>query len=343
MTMFVRSVALLALLWLACVPALSHASAIDITAPDFDDRPLADTIDIPDWFLLSFLDIKEDLGEINKAGKKGLIVYFGQKRCPYCKAFLDNNFSKRDVVDYTRKHFEVIAIDVRGTRLVTELDGTVIPENEFSVKQEANFTPSLLFYDLAGNEILKLVGYQSPYRFRAALEFVADAHYRKENFREYLARGAGAPSEGQAALNDAPFLAKPPFVLDRSRFPGQRPLLVLFEQKSCHSCDVLHAGPFSRRETRSQLRALDVVQLDMWSDTPVVTPTGKKTTARAWADRMRLNYAPTLVFYSERGKEIIRVDSVIHFYRLRGVLDYVLTRGYEHFPGFQEWRRRLNR
>jgi len=341
MVYFSRQLLLFSSLLLLCLPVI--AVGIDITAADFDDRPLAEPVETPDWFLLSFLDIKEDLAEIRKAGKKGLIVYFGQKRCPYCKAFLENNFNKRDVVSYTRKNYEVIAIDVRGTRLVTQVDGTVIPENEFAVRKSANFTPSLLFYDLAGNQILKLVGYQSPYRFRAALEFVADAHYQKESFRTYLARGAGAPNVGKASLNKAPFLALPPYVLDRSRYPAQRPLLVLFEQKSCHSCDVLHAGPFSRRETRNQLRAFEVVQLDMWSDTLVITPTGKRTTAVAWAESLQLNYAPTLIFYSERGKEIIRIDSVIYFYRLRGVLDYILTRGYEHFRGFQEWRRRLNR
>ncbi|HED17872.1 MAG TPA: thioredoxin [Gammaproteobacteria bacterium] len=341
MVYFSRQLFLFFSLLIVWLPAV--AIGIDITAPDFDDRPLAEPVETPDWFFLSFLDIKEDLGEIKKAGKKGLIVYFGQKRCPYCKAFLENNFNKRDVVYYTRKNFEIIAIDVRGTRLVTQIDGTVIPENEFAEHLSANFTPSLLFYDLAGNIILKLVGYQSPYRFRAALEFVADAHYQKESFRKYLARGAGAPNEGKATLNTAPFLSPPPYALDRSRYPAQRPLLVLFEQKNCHSCDVLHAGPFSRRETRNQLRAFDVVQLDMWSEAPVITPTGKRTTAREWAERLQLNYAPTLIFYSERGKEIIRVDSVIYFYRLRGVLDYILTRGYEHFRGFQEWRRRLNR
>ena len=133
MIYFSRQLFLFSTLLLACISAA--ATGIDITAPDFDDRPLAEAVETPDWFLLSFLDIKEDLGEIRKAGKKGLVVYFGQKRCPYCKAFLENNFHKRDVVKYTRKYFEIIAIDVRGTRLVTLLDGTVIPENEFAVRQ----------------------------------------------------------------------------------------------------------------------------------------------------------------------------------------------------------------
>lgn len=338
-----RQLILFLSLLLTCLPVTCVSASVDILSPGFDDRPLEEPVEMPDWFLLSFLDLLDDLNEVKKSGKKGLIIYFGQKRCPYCKAFLENNFNKRDVVNYTRKHFEVIAIDIRGSRLVTQVDGTVLRENEFALRQNANFTPSLIIYDLAGNQVLKLVGYQSPYRFRAALEFVADQHYQKESFREYLALGAGAPNEGKATLNKEPFQAVPPYIMDRSRFPAQRPLLVLFEQQSCHSCDVLHAGPFSRPETRNLLSTFDVVQLDMWSDTPVITPTGKRTTAKDWAERLQLNYAPTLIFYSERGKEVIRIDSVIHFYRLRGVLEYIVTRGYEHFPGFQEWRKRLNR
>ena len=35
---------------------------------------------------------------------------------------------------------------------------------------------------------------------------------------------------------------------------------------------------------------------------------------------------------------IIRVDSVVQFYRLRNILDYILTGGYRDYPNFQSWR-----
>ena len=36
--------------------------------------------------------------------------------------------------------------------------------------------------------------------------------------------------------------------------------------------------------------------------------------------------------------EILRVDSVVQFYRLRNVLDYVASGAYKEFPTFQRWR-----
>lgn len=51
-----------------------------------------------------------------------------------------------------------------------------------------------------------------------------------------------------------------------------------------------------------------------------------------------MHWAPTLIFFDEAGEEIIRIDSVVHLNRLRNVMDYVLTRGYEDYPTFERWR-----
>jgi len=304
----------------------------------FDDQRLSEDIVLPDWFKLSFLDLRDDLDEAIAAGKRGLIVYFGQKDCPYCKAHLENNWGNKDIVAYTRKYFDVVAIDVRGQRLVTDMDGIVSTEKALAIREKTNFTPSIVFYNKDAREVLRLSGYHPPYQFSAALEYVADAHYRRESFRHYLARAELATGYGQDELNDQEFFAKPPYNLDRSRFRAEQPLVVFFEQRHCHACDVLHGGVFQRPAIRKLLRRFEAVQLDMWADTPVVTPAGRKTTARQWADNLGLYYAPTLIFYDERGREIIRVDSVVQFNRLRGVLDYVLSGDFRHQPNFQLWR-----
>jgi hypothetical protein len=43
----------------------------------------------------------------------------------------------------------------------------------------------------------------------------------------------------------------------------------------------------------------------MWSDTPVVTPSGERTTAREWAAELGLFYAPSILFFDERGSELL--------------------------------------
>jgi len=218
------------------------------------------------------------------------------------------------------------------------MSGEVLTEKQFAERERTQFTPSIIFYDLDGDEIFRLRGYYPPYKFRAALEYVADGHYERESFREYLARAEEGLSFEPQDLIEEDFFEHPPFILDRSRFKAQRPLVVLFEQGNCHACEVLHTEQLQDPTILERLQQFDVVQLDMWGDTPVMTPGGQPETARDWAQELGLFYAPTLVFFDESGHEIMRVDSVVRFYRLKGVLDFLLTKAYLRQPYFQRWR-----
>jgi len=323
-------------------PVWLHAEPID-TLDTFDDIPLEDNLVLPEWFKVSFLELEEDLNEAIAAGKKGIIIYFGQKRCPYCKAQLENNWGQKDILSYTQANFDVIAIDIRSQKQVTDFDGNVFNEKEFSIKHKTNFTPSLLFFVKGNKPVLKLRGYRPPYQFRAALEYVADEHYEKEPFSQYLARAESAFSFGKDELNSHDLKMPPPYALDRSRFSGTRPLVVMFERRNCHACDVLHAGPLNDPRINRLLQGMDLVQLDIQADTPVITPSGEKTTSRAWASKLNLDYAPTLIFFDTKGKEIIRIESVVWFYRLRNVLTYIDSGDYKTFPTFQTWRQQKKR
>jgi len=325
---------LVLLLWVVLMP-LSAAEEDHLL---FDDQPLEEPLSYPDWFKLSFLDLSEDLREVRETGKDGLIVYFGQKYCAYCRQFLEKDLMKEDIRAYLQDHFDIIGIDIHGQNTVTDLEGAVLDEHQFALRERTNFTPSIVFYDQDGEEALRLRGYYPPYRFRAALEFVADGHYRHEEFRDYLARADVPLVFEPGDLSEESFFIPGPYMLDRSRIPGERPLLVIFEQGNCHACDVLHTGPLQEPGIRRRIGQLEVVQLSYWEDTPVVTPSGERTTARKWAEEMRLFYTPTLLFFDPGGAEIIRVDSVVQFYRLQNVLDFILEGGYRDYATFQRWR-----
>jgi thioredoxin-related protein len=304
----------------------------------FDDQPLMEPLEFPDWFKLSFLDLGEDIREAREAGKSGLIVYYGQKYCAYCKAFLEKDLALEDIKAYALKHFDFVGIDIHGQRMVTDLAGNELDESQHAVHEKTNFTPSVVFYDRDGKEALRLRGYYPPYRFRAALEYVADGHYRNEPFREYLARADVPLVFEPGDLINEDFFTPGPYMLDRSRIPGERLLVVFFEQGNCHACDVLHTGPLNDPEIRKRIQQLEIVQLSIWADTPVITPAGMRTTSRAWAARLGIFYTPTMIVFDLDGREIIRVDSVVQFYRLRNILDYVLGGEYRKYPTFQRWR-----
>jgi len=332
------SLTLIAVYLLAFVTPV-HAVGETFDVSQIDDTPKIRNVQYPDWFKNSFLNLQEDLDEALQADKIGIIVYFGQKNCAYCEALMQINFGREeDIVHYTKQYFDVIPINIWGDREVTYFDGKVSTEKSFAESKQAHFTPSLIFYGKDGKKLLQLRGYYTPYKMRAALEYVVDGFNEKESLRSYMARADPPNKHAREEMNTEDFFEKPPFSLQRSVMPAQMPLAVFFEQGSCHACEVLHTEPLNDDITRLLLGGFEAVQLDMWSDTPVLTPDGQKMTARQWANQLGLFYAPSIVFFDEDGKEIIRVNSVVRVYRLRGVLEYILQKGYLDAPTFQRWR-----
>lgn len=303
----------------------------------FDDTPLEELIKYPGWFEESLLALDDELEEALAKDKQGIIVYFGQKRCAYCKKLMDINFHEDDIVEYTRRHFDVVPIDVWSPEEVTLPDGKILSERDYAVALETNFTPSLVFYDGEGKIALRLRGYYPPYQHRAAIEYVADGHYKHETFPDYLERGDQTLRFEAGDLIEDSLFEKPPYNLDRRYGSSGLPLLVVFEQGDCHACDVLHTEPLEDKQVRRRLHNLEIVQLDIHADSPAVTPSGDRTTARAWAKDLGLFYAPTLIFFDEDGREIIRIDSVVQLARLSNVLDYVLSKSYLEEPSFLRW------
>ena len=305
---------------------------------DFDDFPLMEPLAYPKWFKESFLDLEEDLQESLDNNKKGVIVYFGQKRCPYCQMLMEVNFGQKEIENYTREHFDLIPIDIWGVAEVTDTKGIILTEREYALRERTNFTPSLLFYDEKGDLVMRLRGYYPPYQFMAALQYVAEGHYKREKFKVYLARGYKNQRFEKDDLNEADFFSPPPYNLDRSLFKAERPLVVFFEQGDCHACDVLHSEPLKHRAVAKLFNQFDSIQVNMHSDEPIITPDGRRMSAQEWADELNIFYAPSLVFFDENGKEIIRLDSVVRFFRLRNVLNYIISGAYKAQPSFQQWR-----
>ncbi|TCJ11599.1 thioredoxin [Parasulfuritortus cantonensis] len=320
-----------------------YAAAAETPVEDsysFVDLPTDYQDNHPDWFKQSFNNLPEDLADTLAAGKQGLIVYFGQSHCPYCQAAMKDNLSKGDLVHYLRAHFDVVGLNTHSTEPITGMDGATMPINEFAIAQKAQLTPTLLFYVEGRKLALKLVGYYPPYKMRAALEYVADGHYKTKSFAEYLEQADPPPLFADEALNPDPIFTPPPYALDRSRFAANKPLLVIFEQPRCHACDVLHTEPLQNPLVRERLQAFEVVQLNVWDDaTPVLTPDGRRLTARKWAHDLELFYAPTLILFDEHGKEVMRIESVVQFFRLANVLRYVADKAYLKYPLFQLWNR----
>ncbi len=323
----------------ALVYSLCH-SAFAQNSDDlsFDDSILETPVDYPEWFRLSLGDLRDDLNSAINHGKIGIMVYYGQKNCPYCQKFFDTSLAAEDIKHTIRSHYDVIPIDIWGIDTIIDTDGTRYSERELSRHYKTNFTPSLIFYDRSGTAVFRLRGYHSPYQFRAALDYAIGVFYKSVSFRDYLDRAVPGMYFKEGGLIDRDFFARPPYDLTKFVTHPSKPLVVFFEQGECHACDLMHTQPLSNQKILTEIRKMQAVQLDMWANTEIITPKGDKTTARAWAHQLNIFHAPTLMFFDAGGDEIMRIDSVVKFYRLLGVLQYINSKAYITDPDYQDWR-----
>lgn len=286
------------------------------------------------WFKESFLDIKEDIAEAKKANRR-LMLYFYQDGCPYCAKLIRDNFGQKAISDKTRKHFDVLALNLWGDREVTDLAGKTLPEKEFAKVMKVQFTPTLVMFDEQGNVALRLNGYLQPHKFEAALDYVGQRLERKQNFTDYLAQHAREPAS--SGLNEAAWLLPAPLKLADTRKRSGKPMIVLFEQKECAACDEMHREVFPRAEVQGLLGKFDVARIDMGSREPVQTPAGKMLPGRDWARSIGVFYTPSLVFFDRLGAEVFRVEGYVRLHHLASSLDYVASGAYKEQPEFQRF------
>lgn len=319
---------------LVCLAATSFVNPLMAETEDKTGRFFgAKETQYPAWFKDSFLDLKEDVEEAKKAGKR-IMLFFHQDGCPYCNALVERNLAQKDIEEKVRKNFDVISLNMWGDREITYFDGSQYIEKTFAQAMKVQFTPTLVFYDENGKVVLRLNGYRSPNRFTVDLDYVIQHKEKEIPYRDYIkANFVAGPSSHE--LNKEDFFKGPPY--DLTRQPGSRPLAVFFEQKDCPNCDSLHRQVLPDAATRNVIKQFDSVQLDMWSKTPLVTPDGAKTTAREWAKKLDIKYAPSIVLFNDKGEEIIRSEAFFKVFHTQGIFAYVLEGAYKTQPSFQRY------
>ena len=139
----------------------------------------------PEWFKQSFLDLKDDIQEAGGQNKK-LILYFYQDGCPYCKKLIKYNLADKTALTLAKNNFDIIAINIFGALEVTDIDGEVLSEKQYSKKMNINFTPSMIVFNEKNQAIFKMHGYYALDKFTAMLKYLTEKNQQKETFSEYF-------------------------------------------------------------------------------------------------------------------------------------------------------------
>lgn len=320
---------LASLAWAEEPPANASALGAGLVNPGYEEKPA--------WFKESFLDIREDIKEATAANKRA-ILYFYQDGCPYCTKLLKDNFGKQDIADKTQKNFDVISINMWGDRSVTDFDGKETTEKAFAADLKVQYTPTMLFLDEGGKVVLRVNGYYAPDKFELALDYSAGKHDKEGSFKDYYAK---LKAKSKVVSKDQSYtlpgnLPVPLRLLD-VRKEDKRPLMVVFAQQDCDTCDELFNDIFKRKELTYSLSNLDVAVVNPDDTSDIQTPDGKDMKIAEWAKALNIQYSPSLVFFDADGKEAFRTEAYLKAFHTHGAMDYVISGAYQWQPEFQRY------
>jgi thioredoxin-related protein len=175
-------------------------AAVSAVEPARADAILTDGLYRQPWFLESFLELGDDLEGASKAGKRFAIMW-ELRGCPYCRETHLVNFARPDIEEYIKANFEVLQLNIVGSRKVKDFDGTEIGEKALAAKYGIRFTPTFQFFpDTAvglaakapgAREVARAPGYLRPDDFLAFFRFVREKAYETKSFRDYVRAARG--------------------------------------------------------------------------------------------------------------------------------------------------------
>jgi thioredoxin-related protein len=143
-------------------------------------EPASGTLHDEPFFLRPPLDLA-------RSGKRRpLALFVEQVACQACDEMHGGPLGS----EQTRRvlnAFDVARIDLFGKAALVGPDGKRTTEAQLARALEVAYTPSVLLFDGAGREVLRVEGYVRAHHLQSALDYVASGAYRAQpSFQRYL-------------------------------------------------------------------------------------------------------------------------------------------------------------
>ncbi len=133
------------------------------------------------WFSKTTGDLRKDL-ELARADGKTLALLWEQKGCVYCLKMNMVNFRDHKTVNYIKKNFRVIMMDLRGKNEITDFDGDRLSQEILADKHRINGTPVTSYFKKVNSkvtEVFLMPGFIELPFFLNIYEYVAEGGYDK--------------------------------------------------------------------------------------------------------------------------------------------------------------------
>jgi thioredoxin-related protein len=146
----------------------------------------AELRDAKSFFSLNTGDLKAELADARADGKRGLMLFFEQEGCPGCLHMKQKVFTRKDVQSYYRQQFVSLALDIYGSVPVRDFGGREMTEKAYAQALKVRATPTFVFVDAAGREVVRIVGpLETPEEFLLLGQFVATGEYKSRSFTQF--------------------------------------------------------------------------------------------------------------------------------------------------------------
>lgn len=280
--------------------------------------------DIPDWFKTSFLEIAEDVEEANDEGKH-VMLFMHLNGCPYCDKMVNENFADDALKPYLIKHFDSIALNIQGDREIEFNEEVSTTERALAQLLNVQYTPTILFLNSDNKTVLRLNGYRSPETVKHALEFVQTKAYLKTSFNQFKNKRS---QRANYQLSASSLYSS---TTDFSNITT--PVAIMFEDVNCDECATFQKDILARPEIQEQFKRYTFVRLDALSDDVLIDFNGHKTTAKQWAESLKMSYRPGIVLFDEQ-QETGRIESMLYPFHFESVLRYGLDKSYKSYASY---------
>ena len=279
--------------------------------------------EVPEWFKESFLDISEDVSEAD-ANNKHFMIFMDLEGCPYCTKMLNENFiAENKTSEFIKKYFDVINIDVKGSREIAWDANTTLTEKALAEKLEIQYSPTILFFNKNKEVVVRVNGYRNKDDFKYILEFVQGKYYEQMSLTQYL--------EKITKETLYTFIENKMFKDLKDLSKIKTPLAVIFEDGSCTQCDYFHNRLLKDKDVLKEFKNFTIVRLNANSDEQIIDIDGNKTTAKEWVKKINLDYRPGILLYDNK-KLISTVDALLYPFHFKELLRYVGEKHYKKYP-----------
>jgi thioredoxin-related protein len=280
--------------------------------------------DMPSWFKQSFLEFAEDAQEAADENKH-VLLFFHLNDCPYCSKMVDDlNANKENIIPF----FDVIAINIKGDREIALNDMETLTERELAQQLGVKYTPTIIFLNAQNEIVSRTNGYRKPSEFATIAEFIKGKHYLKSDFTQY--------KNNITVANNYNFIDNKTFknITDLSSITT--PLAVIFESSDCVSCEYFHTTTLQNEWVKNEFANYTIVRFDARSDAVIITPKGKKTTMKQFANDLQLTYRPGVILFNN-SEEKARIDGFLYTWHFSEMLRFVAGNYQSKFPSFGEY------